>query len=279
MKRITLVFVITVVTTAAAVATLAMAPSPVAAQEPRNFVFSMNCTYERGLFRTDTRLPMHDYEAEAAFRIPSRAQAGPAVQEIWIDLSRVNNNFAPGTFIGAGPFIPGANVNEFVWHDLIPRPRHYYRLNALTPGGWTELGRGVFDTPDCIDVIGQLCQLDGTLVVDFGLLDGPPRAGSDEQTVRAVEQWIDLSLFNNGFAPRTFVGAGPFPGAFPSSDEAHPGGFAWVGIVPGRTHYYRINTLYDDGRWRPSFGGSFLSLDCRGLPIPTPDPDDGPTVS
>lgn len=264
---------------ASIVVVLHAGPSPaVKAQERGNFVSSMNCQYMRlpGI-RTDSRLPRHDASAEATFRIPSRTQVGTAVEEIWVDISLSNNNFASGTFIGAGPFTPGANVGEFAWHDLFLGRRHYYRLNGMTPSGWAEIGRGAFDTPDCVDVIGQLCQLDGRLVVDFGLQPAPPALSDAPGSIDGVEQWIDLSLFNNGFAPRTFIGAGPLPATF-TSDEAVPGGFAWVGVLPGRTHYYRINTLYDDGRWRPFFRGSFLSLDCRGVPIPVAGPDDGPQV-
>jgi hypothetical protein len=57
------------------------------------------------------------------------------------------------------------------------------------------------------------------------------------------EQWVDLSLFDNGFAPGTFLGAGPLP----------PGQytFVWDGLIPNATHYVRVNTLTAEG-WAPS---------------------------
>lgn len=69
----------------------------------------------------------------------------------------------------------------------------------------------------------------------------------------AVQQWLDLSIFNNGFAPGTFIGAGPLTATADS--------LTWDGILPGSWHFYRLNTLYQDG-WRASATGSFLSLPC-----------------
>jgi hypothetical protein len=52
---------------------------------------------------------------------------------------------------------------------------------------------------------------------------------------RRGQQWLDISLFNNRFAPGTFVGIGPFP--------AGTSNFVWSGLRPGLTHFLRINTL------------------------------------
>lgn len=66
-------------------------------------------------------------------------------------------------------------------------------------------------------------------------------------------QWIDLSLFNNGFAGGTFVGVGPMPGF----QEV----LVWQGLLPGRTHYYRINT-FAVGGWHPTDAYSFTTRLC-----------------
>lgn len=66
-------------------------------------------------------------------------------------------------------------------------------------------------------------------------------------------QWIDLSLFNNGFAFGTFIGAGPLSG----STEA----FVWDGLLQGALHYYRINTEAFGG-WHPSATYSFRTPIC-----------------
>ena len=49
------------------------------------------------------------------------------------------------------------------------------------------------------------------------------------------KQWLDLSLYNNGFVPGTFGGAGPL---LPNVSS-----FAWDGLSAATTFYFRINTL------------------------------------
>ena len=66
------------------------------------FVFSMNCTYQSAPGVTDTPIPDWDVQASAGFRIPSRSQAGDNVEEIWVDISLFNNNFAADTFLALG---------------------------------------------------------------------------------------------------------------------------------------------------------------------------------
>jgi hypothetical protein len=66
-------------------------------------------------------------------------------------------------------------------------------------------------------------------------------------------QFLDLSVHNNGFAPWSFVGAGPI-GSGASS-------FTWFGIAKGVTHYWRVNTLTPTG-WMASNTGWFTSSSC-----------------
>src|SRR4051812_20808810 len=56
-----------------------------------------------------------------------------------------------------------------------------------------------------INVVGQSCTGDG--YVRINLAWGAPMEGA---------QWVDLSLSNNGWAPNTFLGIGPF-GAYDGS--------------------------------------------------------------
>lgn len=64
-----------------------------------------------------------------------------------------------------------------------------------------------------------------------------------------VVQWLDISLYNNGFAGGTFLGAGPM-GLGQSS-------LTWNGIKPGLVHYWRVNTLTSAG-WIASATGQFV---------------------
>ncbi len=85
---------------------------------------------------------------------------------------------------------------------------------------------------------------------------GPSRAGP---------QWLDLSVFNNGFAPGTFVTAGAF--------NPNTWGFVWDGVLQGTTHYARVNTLMPAG-WMPSGTLAFFTPVCDPAsyePAPAPD--------
>jgi hypothetical protein len=233
----------------------------VRAQEGRNFVASLNCTFQV----VPETGEVSETNVIASFWIPRRVDLPAATQQVWIDLSLFNNNFARGTFIGAGAFLPEEGTQQFDWFGLRPARRHFYRLNALTPGGWVEVGRGVFDTPDCRSVGQLVCGGGGDQSVLFALHSTPFGDGLP----MAREQWIDLSLFNNNFARGSFIGAGPF--------NAHPAGpfgetFQWNDILPGRMHFFRMNAYYGGTRWVEVARGSFLSLDCRGLPSPAPPP-------
>ena len=63
-------------------------------------------------------------------------------------------------------------------------------------------------------------------------------------------QWLDLSLFNNDFAPGTFQGIGPLP---PTQS-----GLAWDGLTPGVWYFARVNTLTFAG-WSPSRPMAFIT--------------------
>src|SRR5215216_2618508 len=41
----------------------------------------------------------------------------------WVDLSTLNNNWIPGTFISSGPF--GPNAQSFYWNGVTAWTRHY----------------------------------------------------------------------------------------------------------------------------------------------------------
>ncbi len=72
------------------------------------------------------------------------------------------------------------------------------------------------------------------------------------------QQWLDLSLSDYGFAPGTFLSAGPLT----VSQRA----YLWGSVLQNRTHYVRVNTLTAAG-WQPGPTASFTTGDC-GRPVP-----------
>jgi hypothetical protein len=82
---------------------------------------------------------------------------------------------------------------------------------------------------------------------------------------RRGRQWLDISLFNNRFAPGTFIGIGPLP---PRTDA-----FVWSGLRPGLTHFLRVNTLSPYG-WETSESIVFATQACGdGSALPQPNDD------
>jgi hypothetical protein len=110
--------------------------------------------------------------------------------------------------------------------------------------------RGAAQPPPPPATVFQACSVahPGSIAVTFAW---PPTPG-------ALQQWVDLTLFDNGFQPGTFLGAGPV--------VTGTNTFTWDGIVPGLRHFYRVNMLYPDG-WVAVASGSFVSI--GGCPKPT----------
>ena len=66
----------------------------------------------------------------------------------WVDLSTLNNNWIPGTFLSAGPF--GPNAQSFDWNGMTPGTRHYIRVNQLLQNNsWDASQTYYIDTIDC----------------------------------------------------------------------------------------------------------------------------------
>ena len=79
---------------------------------------------------------------------------------------------------------------------------------------------------------------------------------------RRGEQWLDISLFNNRFAPATYVGIGPLPSTASS--------FEWSGLQPGLTHFLRVNTRSRSG-WETSRTVAFATQPCGYPAAPEPN--------
>ncbi len=78
-------------------------------------------------------------------------------------------------------------------------------------------------------------------------LEFPTAECSDTATVTfswqpgaaASAQWLDISTVDGSFAPGSFLGAGPLP---PDATT-----LTWPGILPGVTHFWRVNALTPTG--------------------------------
>jgi hypothetical protein len=89
----------------------------------------------------------------------------------------------------------------------------------------------------------------GRATVTFSWTDNHPLA---------LQQWLDLSLQNNGWRPGTFSGAGPLHASVQS--------FAWDGLMPNTYYYVRHNQVFSTGVWDPSATTWLLTPNCAGTP-------------
>lgn len=183
--------------------------------------------------------------ATATFVWPA-PQAGAS--QTWFDISVVPG-FAPGWFQGFGPLAPSNTAYAF---DGLPNGvAFYYRVNTLYANGWRESASGSF-VANCGGGAGGGAPVTGNVTQQC---DGGAGVNVtfNWQANAAGSQWLDLSIFNNGFAPGSFVGAGPVGSGGTS--------FTWYGLARGATHYWRVNTSTPAG-WSSSNTGSFTTLTC-----------------
>lgn len=159
----------------------------------------------------------------------------------WLDVS-LSDHFAPGSFLGAGP-LSGAQ-QELTWNGLAPNRVHFWRVNALTPQGWVTSEVKAFVPCGRPQLLAPTytCTGGGRATIHFRWAPASP-AG--------INQFLDLSLFNNNFGPGTFVGGGPFqPWAYSLS---------WPNVLANVAHFWRVNTSSIFG-WNTSETRSFIAL-------------------
>lgn len=157
----------------------------------------------------------------------------------WLDVSAIDGSFAPGTFGAAGPLSP--DTAQVTWQGLQPGVTYFWRVNAATPIGWVTSATGVFvpcSHPN-LRTVAWTCAGGGIANVVFRWAPASPWGAT---------QWLDLSIFNNNFAPGTFLAAGPL------SPFGHE--LVWPGILANVDHFWRINAPIFFG-WNPSPTGHF----------------------
>ena len=176
--------------------------------------------------------------------------AAPGAHEVWLDLSLYSMGFDGGAFVGAGPF--GPKVTSYTWTGIAPSTSYHYRVNALYDDGWHALKFGSFISGQCgqppvaVQSMSQQCSADspGMVAVSFAWSPSLLPGGT---------QYLDLSMYDTGFAAGTFVGNGPLPG----SQSA----LTWDGLIPASVYYWRVNTSTANG-WYAGPTWSFGTLSC-----------------
>jgi len=183
-----------------------------------------------------------------AFPFPTTANVtltwiGPtSVSNIYLDLSLFDNNFADGTFLTTA-LPPG--TTSYTWNGLLPNFVHFWRVTGQgNDGNWvmSDFQRFTPCGPQRLLDLQYACTGAGGATVTFRWA---PTSSP------GLLQYLDLTIFNNGFAPDTFINTGPLP----PSQQA----IVWQGILANVQHFYRVNTLTAFFGWGPSQTGSFVA--------------------
>ena len=171
-------------------------------------------------------------------------QPAPGATEQWLDLSLFENDFAPESFVGAGPMPP--SQNELTWSGILTGQAHFWRLNTLTSEGWQPslTGRFVACGGPVLASEAITCEPDGSYFVYFRW----------SPVLDASLQWLDISKYDNGFELDTFGGVGPLT----SQTDA----FEFPNLLQPYTQYFfRVNALTSEG-WRTTETQSFIADSC-----------------
>lgn len=76
----------------------------------------------------------------------------------------------------------------------------------------------------------------------------------------SLEQWLDLSIFDNGWRDGTFIFAGPLAGSVAT--------YTWEGLTPATQHYVRVNQQLPNRSWDPSPTFPVMTINCGGTQTP-----------
>lgn len=144
--------------------------------------------------------------------------------EQWIHLSTQGDGFEPGTYRSAGPF--SGSTRTFEWRGIHTGEPHFWRVDAYTDEGWVWSEVGSFLPCDSAQMLEPIVDCFGAhAAVTFQWVPHSGRHG-------LPEQWLDLSVYDNDFAPGTYLNAGPF--------FLHRGQYTWHGLLANVEHAYRI---------------------------------------
>lgn len=142
-------------------------------------------------------LPSSCSTAGATADVTFTWQPVAGARQQWLDISALDDGFQKSTTRSAGPLDPG--LDSYTWSGLTDNQPWRWRVSALTNEGWVTSPTRIV-TPCGANELTSGSRCDGTPAADFRW---QPSGG----TVYA--QWLDVSSFDNGFAPGTFRSVGP----------------------------------------------------------------------
>lgn len=182
-----------------------------------------------------------------------------------------SSDLGPGDPIASSLYVQGLSPGARSYNFGFNQPNTYYmRIRAVSPqgvGSWSSVGQfscGAAITPATGLSASPFCPSSGSgNIVAVNYSWSPASGGS-------TAQWLDYSVWNNGFAPGTYSNYS-VNGATSFSAPAN--------YAQGVTYYWRVNNQIS-GNWYPSVTASFTTPSCPVVtsppPAATPTPTPGP---
>ena len=200
-------------------------------------------------------------QATIAQSCPGGPVAGVTVSLVWpaaaegasqtfLDLG-LDPAFTAGQFQGYGPFDPA--VTAYALAALPEGIAYHYRVQSLTVDGWKLNARGTFTTacgaPPVVGDVTQRC------------VEGPEPGDADDGVSATFswkpgaegEQWVDVTVQPDVFAPEFSRGYGPAPSGAAS--------LVATGLARETRYWWRVN-VRTPGGWITSPSASFTTLPC-----------------
>ena len=165
--------------------------------------------------------------ADVTFSLAPNAEA----VERWIDVSVYDDGFVPGTYFTSGV---DPKATSYTWRGLLANVAWFWQLSTQTADGWTATETHVLVPCAAAELqasVEACSDQETTAVFDW------------RQAPGGIEhQYLDISVFDNGFLPGTFASFGPLDGTVDS--------VKWPGLPVGRL-FWRVNSQTGNG-WMTS---------------------------
>jgi hypothetical protein len=170
--------------------------------------------------------------------------------ETWLDIGYAAK-LPDGSYQGYGPFDPAQTAYAIA--GLPAGVTYYYRVQSKLADGWRTDASGSF-----VSSCGRAA-VPG--VVTPRCYEGPAPGPSDDAVAAALswlpgspgEQWVDLTVAGEAFAPGAYQGYGPVASGGASYEV--------LGLARGVTYWWRVNTRTPGG-WLTSGVGQFATPGC-----------------
>jgi LPXTG-site transpeptidase (sortase) family protein len=188
------------------------------------------------------------HAASASLQFPSASCSGGSANvtfswqplagasQTWLDISDVDNNFAPGSFNS----VPVGGASSYTWPALKSGTPYVWRINSLTSAGWQPSEVAALTPCGSPTVLSTVTKCGNAGDANLRVRWAP---SSPAARVQYLDAATDPALTN-----------GLSSGALSAGAD----NFELTGIAANAPVYYRVNSQMSDGSWRSSVTRSII---------------------